>query len=63
MDGPTDIRYELTDRGRRYLDLRIQAEELEADIYLSDANDATKSQMRAKLFNLEEEAHRLLHEP
>jgi DNA-binding PadR family transcriptional regulator len=62
MDGPTDIRYELTDRGRRYIDLQRQARDLEASLYLSDDDEMTKAQKRAQLHNLEEEAFRLLNE-
>lgn len=63
MDGPTDIRYELTERGRRYLTLQSQIDEAEAALYLTDADEMTKTQMRAALHNLEDEAFRLLNEP
>jgi DNA-binding PadR family transcriptional regulator len=63
MDGPTDIRYELTDRGQRLLRITRQISDAEAELYLSNADEATKAQMRAHLYNLEEEAFRLLNEP
>jgi DNA-binding PadR family transcriptional regulator len=63
MDGPTDIHYELTDRGRRYLILQSQIAQIEANLYLNDADEMTRTQMRAELHNLEEEAFRLLNEP
>ena len=63
MDGPIDIRYELTEKGWRLLDLQDQAHDLEAQLYLSNDDEMTKTQMRAQLHNLEEEAFRLLNEP
>jgi DNA-binding PadR family transcriptional regulator len=62
MDGPTDIRYEITERGQQLLRITRQIGDLEASLYLSNDDEMTKAQKRAQLHNLEEEAFRLLHE-
>ena len=62
MDGPTDIRYELTERGQQLLRITRRIGDLEAALYMGDDDEMTKTQMRAELHNLEDEAFRLLHE-
>ncbi len=55
--------FELTEKGHRYVDIQLEISRLAHEALATSPSSIQMTQLRAQIFNLEEDAARLLNEP